>query len=91
MRRRDFFQTGAAVAGACMLLPKHALADVPDHLWQGYDFGSPQVSNRLNQGPFGISQDEGWYTIFSTTPSRKHIRTSERDWSAIHGKKMGRR
>jgi hypothetical protein len=57
-----------------MLLPKHALADVPDHLWQGYDFGSPQVSNRLNQGPFGISQDEGWYTIFSTTPSRKHIR-----------------
>jgi hypothetical protein len=74
MRRRDFFKTGAALAGACTLLPRQALADVPDHLWEGYDFGSPPVPNRLNQGPFGITQDEGWYTIFSTTPSRKHIR-----------------
>ncbi|MGA8869417.1 MAG: hypothetical protein WB510_20745 [Candidatus Sulfotelmatobacter sp.] len=49
-------------------------ADVPDHLWEGYDFGSPPVTNRLDQGPFGISQDEGWYTIFTTMPSRKHIR-----------------
>jgi len=49
-------------------------ADVPDHLWEGYDFGRPTVTNRLDQGPFGIGQDEGWYTIFTTTPSRKHIR-----------------
>jgi len=49
-------------------------ADVPDHLWEGYPFGSPQVSNRLNQGPFGIEQDQGWFTIFATQPSRDHIR-----------------
>jgi hypothetical protein len=49
-------------------------ADVPDHLWEGYDFPAPAVANRLDQGPFGISQDEGWYTIFVTAPSRDHIR-----------------
>ena len=50
-------------------------ADVPDHRWDGYSFdGSPQVTNRLDQGPFGLSQDEGWFTIFVTHPSRNHIR-----------------
>jgi hypothetical protein len=49
-------------------------ADVPDHLWEGYPFGSPQVANRLDQGPFGIDQDQGWFTIFATQPSREHIR-----------------
>ena len=34
----------------------------------------PPVSNRLDQGPFGISQDQGWFTIFVTDPSREHIR-----------------
>ena len=73
MRRRDFIKTGAVLAGACSVVPR-MWADVPDHLWEGYDFGSPPVTNRLDQGPFGISQDEGWYTIFTTMPSRKHIR-----------------
>jgi hypothetical protein len=50
------------------------LADVPDHQWEGYQFGSPQVANRLDQGPFGITQDDGWYTIFASQPSRNHIR-----------------
>ncbi|AXC12647.1 hypothetical protein ACPOL_3358 [Acidisarcina polymorpha] len=49
-------------------------ADVPDHLWEGYDFGRPTVTNRLDQGPFGVSQDDGWYTIFITHASREHIR-----------------
>jgi hypothetical protein len=73
MRRRDFLKTGAVLAGACGFLPRMR-ADVPDHLWEGYDFGRPTVANRLDQGPFGIGQDEGWYTIFTTMPSRKHIR-----------------
>ena len=49
-------------------------ADVPDHRWDGYSFdGSPQVTNRLDQGPFGLSQDEGWFTIFVTHPySQSH-------------------
>jgi hypothetical protein len=57
-----------AVAGA-------ALADVPAHRWDGYDFGpGPQVKDRLNQGPFGITQDDGWFTTSSTTPSKMPVR-----------------
>ncbi len=74
MRRRDFVKTGALLAGASSLLRPQMWADVPDHLWEGYQFGSPQVSNRLDQGPFGIDQDQGWFTIFATQPSRDHIR-----------------
>ncbi|WP_090975893.1 hypothetical protein [Paenibacillus sp. CF384] len=29
---------------------------------------------RLYQGPFQIEQDDGWYTIFTTTPSNKPVR-----------------
>jgi hypothetical protein len=74
MRRRDFIKTGALLAGASSLLRPQMWADVPDHLWEGYQFGSPQVANRLDQGPFGIDQDQGWFTIFATQPSRDHIR-----------------
>ena len=74
MRRRDFVKTGTLLAGASSLLRPQMWADVPDHLWEGYQFGSPQVANRLDQGPFGIDQDQGWFTIFATHPSRDHIR-----------------
>ena len=74
MRRRDFMKAGAVLAGASSLAPRRVWADVPDHLWEGYNFGCPTVSNRLDQGPFGITQDDGWYTIFVTQPSRNHIR-----------------
>ena len=66
MRRRDFMKAGAVLAGAGSLAPRRMWADVPDHLWEGYDFGRPSVSNRLDQGPFGITQDDGWFTIFVT-------------------------
>ena len=74
MRRRDFVKTGIALAAAGSLAPRRMLADVPDHQWEGYQFGAPQVANRLDQGPFGITQDDGWYTIFASQPSRNHIR-----------------
>lgn len=74
MRRRDFVKAGALLGGASSLMRPRMWADVPDHLWEGYPFGSPQVTNRLDQGPFGIDQDEGWFTIFATQPSRDHIR-----------------
>jgi len=74
MRRRDLLKTGALLAGAGSLVRPRMWADVPDHLWEGYQFSSPQVANRLNQGPFGIDQDQGWFTIFATQPSREHIR-----------------
>ncbi|HSD29442.1 MAG TPA: twin-arginine translocation signal domain-containing protein [Vicinamibacteria bacterium] len=74
IRRRDFVKAGAAVA-AMAALPEKARADVPVHLWQGYDFGpGPKVSDRLNQGPFGIDQDEGWYTVETTTASDEPVR-----------------
>ena len=48
MRRRDFVKAGAALA-ALTGAPRYARADVPPHLWQGYDFGpGPEVADRLN-------------------------------------------
>ena len=52
-----------------------ARADVPIHRWDGYDFGSgPKITDRLNQGPFGIDQDEGWRNIGSTSPSQDPVK-----------------
>jgi hypothetical protein len=67
-------KAGAALAALAGAGPS-ATADVPVHLWAGYDFGPPpRVADRLNQGPFGVDQDEGWYTIETTTPSREPVR-----------------
>jgi hypothetical protein len=75
MRRRDFLKAGAVLAGTSSLVAtKPIWADVQDHLWEGYNFGCPQVTNHLDQGPFGITQDQGWFTICATQPSREHIR-----------------
>ncbi|HUU26427.1 MAG TPA: hypothetical protein VM123_01320 [archaeon] len=74
--RRGFIRTAAAAAAAGGLSSEAARADLPCHIWQGYDFGpGPKVRDRLNQGPF--SDDPGvkdWATIGSTSPSEKHIR-----------------
>jgi len=70
--RRQFLKAGAALAAAA---PTLARADAPPHLWQGHDFGpGPAVPDRLDQGPFGIEQDEGWFTIATTTASDAHVR-----------------
>ena len=74
--RRNFLK--AAGAGALLgagLGPAALRADVPVHLWQGYDFGcGPAPKDRLDQGPFGLDQDEGWRNIANTTPSKERIR-----------------
>jgi len=76
MQRRSFIKAGATLAGALgVARPGFTRSDVPDHNWDRYDFGpGPQVRNRLNQGPFGIDQDEGWLTIATTTPSGEHVK-----------------
>ena len=76
MRRRSFMKAGATLAAALGVTdPWPAAADVPDHNWLGYDSGTgPEVRNRLNQGPFGIEQDEGWLTLATTTPSERHVK-----------------
>ncbi|HSD26597.1 MAG TPA: hypothetical protein VLL75_04790 [Vicinamibacteria bacterium] len=64
--RRQLLKAGAALAAVG---PGLARADVRPRLWQGHDFGpGPAVTERLDQGPFGIEQDEGWYTVATTTP-----------------------
>lgn len=75
MNRRNFLKTGAVTPLLLGLKFEPLSADVPDHRWDGYDFGpAPTPSDRLNQGPFGIEQDEGWQTIGWTNPSREHIK-----------------
>ena len=70
MRRRDPLATAAAAP----LKARGLRADVPTHNWAGYDHGpAPSSRGRLNQGPFGIEQDEGWFTLAATTPSEQLV------------------
>ena len=74
MQRRHFLQAGAALSIASGL-PQVKGQEVPAHNWDQYDFGSgPQITDRLNQGPFGIEQDQGWYTILVTSQSNKPVK-----------------
>jgi hypothetical protein len=75
INRRNFLKTSGAAALLIGVGANTLKADIPAHRWDNYDFGcGPFVKNRLNQGPFGIDQDEGWRNIGSTTASDKHIR-----------------
>jgi hypothetical protein len=70
MRRRDLLKSAAALSA----LPGGLRADVPTHLWAGYDFGpAPKPADRLNQGPFGIEQDDGWFTLSGATASEQPV------------------
>jgi len=74
MRRRTFIKTGAALTVASAL-PHVRAQEVPTHNWDNYDFGpGPRVTDRLNQGPFGIEQDAGWYTVLVTSQSSKPVK-----------------
>jgi hypothetical protein len=74
MNRRKFIKTGAAASLLSTMSPTTA-QDVPTHNWDKYDFGAgPKVSDRLNQGPFGIEQDQGWYTVLVTSQSNKPVK-----------------
>src|SRR5437879_12091499 len=59
MKRRDFVKAGAALAA----VPARK-AEVP----------APRPADRLDQGPFTIDQDEGWYTIEAATPAAGGVR-----------------
>src|SRR5689334_12104536 len=74
MRRREVLK-GAGLLAAGTAAATRADADVATHLWSGYDFGpGPAVTERLIQGPFGVEQDQGWFTLLTTIPSSEHIR-----------------
>ena len=81
MNRRNFLKAGGAAAlmGGLNIKSTYgynlSAADIPSHRWDGYDFGpGPKVTDRLNQGSFGIEQDQGWRTIESTSPSDKPVK-----------------
>src|SRR3954469_19909797 len=66
MRRRTFIKAGAALSVATALpLAKAQEVPLPP---------APQVTDRLDQGPFGIEQDAGWYTVLVTSQSTKPVK-----------------
>jgi hypothetical protein len=75
IRRREFVKAGAAMVALAGFEARETGAQVVPHRWDLSEFGPPpQASDRLNQGPFGIDQDEGWFTIETTTPSVDRVR-----------------
>src|SRR5215208_6220284 len=64
MRRRTFIKAGAALS-VTSALPLAKAQEVAT---------GPQVIDRLDQGPFGIEQDAGWYTILVTSQSPKPVK-----------------
>ena len=61
--RREFIKAGAALSLVSGLASARE-EPIP----------SPPVADRLDQGPFGIEQDEGWYTVATTTASSAPVR-----------------
>jgi hypothetical protein len=74
MQRRNFIKAGAALAMLRSLDTGNA-QQVPARTWDDYNFSfGPTPEDRLNQGPFGIEQDEGWYTVLVTSQSDQPVR-----------------
>jgi hypothetical protein len=71
--RRTFLTAAGTVAAAAGAPGARAAQLPPDAT-----INPPTVAarDRLDQVPFGIDQDEGWYTILTTTPSDKPIRNA---------------
>jgi len=67
MRRRSLLKAAALAA----VSPVHGLAEGFGNQQFSFPFA---VRNRLEQGPFDIDQDEGWFTTLFTTPSEKPLR-----------------
>lgn len=74
--RRGFLRAGMAASVAAPLIPNDRLLFAENRAGEALDsscsFGQPK--DRLDQGPFPITQDEGWLTLAVTTPSKEHIR-----------------
>lgn len=68
MRRRDLLKSAAVLPALTRLnLAGRAITDNPICF-------PLATTDRLNQGPFDIDQDQGWQTILFTTPSEKPLR-----------------
>jgi hypothetical protein len=69
MRRRDFLKAGGTTAAFTAAVPY-----VPPHYFDKYEFGSgPQVSDRLNQGPFPADLNPSWNVVMTLIPSAEVV------------------
>src|SRR3981189_3425886 len=68
MRRRELLKGAVLLPGLARANPCSAREQRPD-LNPGWI-----PTDRLDQGPFDIEQDQGWQTILFTTPSEKPLR-----------------
>jgi hypothetical protein len=69
--QREFGRRAFLAASAGVVVAANGAAHSGDSFEFSYE---PAIADRLDQGPFGIDQDEGWYTLATTTPSDKPIR-----------------
>jgi hypothetical protein len=74
VRRREFVKAGAAMAALAGLGARDARGEQAGRGERGAGGPPPQASDRLDQGPFLIDQDEGWFTIETTAPSLDRVR-----------------
>ncbi|HEY3380907.1 MAG TPA: hypothetical protein VGK32_04020 [Vicinamibacterales bacterium] len=74
VRRREFVKAGAAMAVMAGLGARAAGGEQVGRSEPAAAARPPQVHDRLDQGPFRIDQDEGWFTIETTTPSLDRVR-----------------
>ncbi|MHB1745568.1 MAG: hypothetical protein ACYCRE_12490 [Acidobacteriaceae bacterium] len=74
--RRNFLRGGLAAGAAASFFPDDTTAEgqqvADDRIAYPY-CGSHSLADRLDQGPFFITQDQGEQTIAVTTPSQAHI------------------
>src|SRR5580692_10208103 len=85
MRRRDLLK-------GAVLLPAFARAGGSTPLGQSCDLNfGPAVTERLNQGPFDIDQDQGWQPCCLRRHPSGLSGILDLDWSATAGRKVGRR
>jgi hypothetical protein len=71
--RREFVKAGLAMAAVAGLAARSAGREQADAGRPVAGGPPPQARDRLDQGPFPIDQDEGWFTIETTTPSLERV------------------
>jgi hypothetical protein len=74
MHRRGFIKAGGATVLLAGIAGKSAVAHVPGHNFDKYDFGSgPPIADRLYQGPFPTDLFPSWNVVMATTPSSQVV------------------
>ena len=74
--RRGFLRAGMSASLTAPLLLNGGRLAAEDRRGEALDSASSfgTAKDRLDQGPFPITQDEGWMTLAVTTPTKEHIR-----------------